>query len=53
VVEVDAVRGRLEAIGGNVYNSVSRSRFAIDADGRLSSGAQRRFFAVIENRMPD
>jgi hypothetical protein len=44
--------GRLDAIGGNVHDSVSRSVFPLDANGFLSPIAGRPFFTVIENRLP-
>jgi hypothetical protein len=50
---VVAVRpGSLEAIGGNVEDSVSRSVFPLDATGFLSPISGRPFFTVIENRLP-
>ncbi|HTR83868.1 MAG TPA: DUF2272 domain-containing protein [Reyranella sp.] len=50
---VVAVRqGSLEAIGGNVEDSVSLSTFPLDATGFLSPISGRPFFTVIENRLP-
>lgn len=40
------------AIGGNVTDSVTRSRFPVDAQGLLVSPPSRPFFTVIENRLP-
>ena len=50
VVEVRP--GEVHAIGGNVADSVSRSVFPLDASGFLSPISGRRFFTVIENRLP-
>ena len=36
VVAVDAAANRLDAIGGNVQQSVARSRIALDAQGRVN-----------------
>ncbi len=47
--------GRLaavHAIGGNVADSVTRSVFPLDESGFLSPISARRFFTVIENRLP-
>jgi hypothetical protein len=49
VVEVRP--GEVQAIGGNVRDSVSRSVFPLDANGFLSPIAGRPFFTVIENRL--
>jgi hypothetical protein len=54
VVRVDPARGLLEAIGGNVADSVTMSVFDIDAAGRLvtpvDGDGARPWFAVVENR---
>lgn len=54
VVRVDPARGLLEAIGGNVADSVTLSIFDIDAAGRLVAPTDRDgarpWFAVVENR---
>ncbi len=55
VVRVDSRRRVLEAIGGNVADSVTMSVFDIDADGRLSEPTDRDeearpWFGVVENR---
>jgi hypothetical protein len=50
VVEVRS--GEVHAIGGNVGDSVTRSVFPLDASGFLSPISGRRFFTVIENRLP-
>ena len=50
VVEVRS--GEVHAIGGNVGDSVTRSVFPLDASGFLSPISARRFFTVIENRLP-
>jgi hypothetical protein len=50
VVEVRA--GEVHAIGGNVADSVTRSVFPLDGSGFLSPISGRRFFTVIENRLP-
>lgn len=41
----------LEAIGGNVRNSVSRSLLALDEAGHLQPVARRLWFLVLENRL--
>jgi Uncharacterized protein conserved in bacteria (DUF2272) len=47
------VRSReVHAIGGNVGDSVTRSVFPLDASGFLAPISARRFFTVIENRLP-
>ena len=44
----------LEAIGGNVRNSVSKSVLELDAEGRLQSTPRRPWFLVLQNRLqPD
>jgi Uncharacterized protein conserved in bacteria (DUF2272) len=42
----------VQAIGGNVDDSVSRSVFPLDESGFLSPISARPFFTVIENRLP-
>ena len=42
---------RIELIGGNVYNTVSKSIFAA-RNGYLDRSAGRAFIVVIENRYP-
>ena len=42
----------VQAIGGNVDDSVSRSVFPLDESGFLSPISARTFFTVIENRLP-
>lgn len=44
--------GRLESIGGNVRNSVSRSVRQVDATGRLTLQGDRPWVLVVENRFP-
>ena len=44
--------GTVEAIGGNVDDTVSRSIFPLDANGFLSPIAGRPVFTVIENTLP-
>jgi len=51
-IVVEVRPGAVEAIGGNVADSVSRSVFPLDAKGFLSPIAARPFFTVIENRLP-
>jgi hypothetical protein len=41
----------LEAIGGNVRNSVSKSVLELDPEGHLQPVARRPWFIVIENRL--
>lgn len=49
---VVARRGRtLEAIGGNVRNSVSKNMLKLDKNGHLQSTARRPWFLIIENRL--
>jgi hypothetical protein len=43
--------GRLESIGGNVRNSVSKTVRQIDSDGLLAN--DRSWVLVVENRYPD
>lgn len=50
VVEVQS--GNVQAIGGNVGDSVSRSVFPLDGNGILSPISGRPVFTVIENRLP-
>jgi len=50
VVEVRS--GEVHAIGGNVGDSVTRSVFPLDGSGFLTPISARRFFTVIENRLP-
>ena len=59
-VEVDGVpiaivrdsSDEVHAIGGNVADSVTRSVFPLDESGFLPPISGRRFFTVIENRLP-
>ena len=51
-IVVEVRPGEVQAIGGNVHDSVSRSVFPLDAHGFLSPIAGRPFFTVIENRLP-
>jgi hypothetical protein len=49
---VVAKRGRqLEAIGGNVRNSVSKVSLELDWRGRLKSVPRRRWFMILQNRL--
>lgn len=41
----------LEAIGGNVRNSVSKSVLELDAAGRLQAVPRRTWFVVLQNRL--
>jgi hypothetical protein len=41
----------LEAIGGNVRNSVSKSFLQLDAEGHLQPHPRRLWFIVLENRL--
>jgi len=50
VVEVRS--GEVHAIGGNVGDSVTRSVFPLDGSGFLTPISARRFFTVVENRLP-
>jgi hypothetical protein len=51
-IVVEVRPGAVEAIGGNVSDSVTRSVFPLDETGFLSPIAARPFFTVIENRLP-
>jgi hypothetical protein len=51
-IVVEVRPGEVHAIGGNVGDSVTRSVFPLDASGFLSPISARRFFTVIENRLP-
>ena len=49
---VTGKQGRtLEAIGGNVRNSVSKSRLQLDAQGRLQPVPRRPWFLILQNRL--
>ena len=43
--------GTLEAIGGNVRNSVSKVTLELDSSGRLQPVPRRPWFLVLENRL--
>jgi hypothetical protein len=45
--------GSIEAIGGNVRNSVSLSPYPANLDGTLRAGDARRWLVVIENLYPE
>jgi hypothetical protein len=45
--------GRLESIGGNVRNSVSKTVRQIGADGLLPKSGDRPWVLVVEDRYPD
>ncbi|WIM13040.1 DUF2272 domain-containing protein [Enhydrobacter sp.] len=51
-IVVEVRRGQVQAIGGNVHDSVTRSVFPLDESGFLSPISGRSFFTVIENRLP-
>lgn len=51
-IVVEVRPGEVHAIGGNVGDSVTRSVFPLDGSGFLSPISARRFFTVIENRLP-
>lgn len=42
---------KLEAIGGNVRNSVSKASLELDGKGRLKSVPRRPWFIILENRL--
>ncbi|MBK1716605.1 DUF2272 domain-containing protein [Thiocystis violacea] len=49
---VVAKTGRtLEVVGGNVRNSVSKSRLELDANGRLQPVPRRPWFIILQNRL--
>jgi hypothetical protein len=41
----------LEVVGGNVRNSVSKTRLQLDGAGRLQPEPRRQWFAVLHNRL--
>ena len=49
---VTVVPGRLDSIGGNVRNSVTKSERILGPDGRLSGNDDRQWFLVLENLYP-
>lgn len=51
-IVVEVRPGEVDAIGGNVGDSVSRSVFPLDGGGFLSPISARPVFTVIENRLP-
>jgi hypothetical protein len=51
-IVVEVRPGEVQAFGGIVHDSVSRSVFPLDANGFLSPIAGHPFFTVIENRLP-
>jgi hypothetical protein len=50
-IVVERNGGSVDAIGGNVRNSVSRSTVALNKDGLLQPTRQRPWFLVLENRL--
>jgi hypothetical protein len=49
---VTSIHGRhLEAIGGNVRNSVSKISVELDTRGRLQTVPRRPWFMILENRL--
>lgn len=51
-IVVSVSSGALESIGGNVRNSVSRSKRLLGPDGRLDTNRDRPWFLVLENLYP-
>jgi hypothetical protein len=51
-IVVEVRPGKVDAIGGNVGDSVTRSVFPLDESGFLSPISARPVFTVIENRLP-
>jgi len=51
-IVISNAEGKLESIGGNVRNSVSRTVRIIDASGLLASAADRPWQLVVENLYP-
>ncbi|CAM9818524.1 unnamed protein product [Phaeothamnion confervicola] len=51
-IVVEVRPGEVDAIGGNVGDSVTRSVFPLDGAGFLSPISARPVFTVIENRLP-
>ena len=51
-IVVELRPGEVDAIGGNVGDSVTRSVFPLDGSGFLSPISARPVFTVIENRLP-
>ena len=52
-IVVHVGRGHVEAVGGNIRDAVTRSRFATDAAGRLlpRPPGEPTWFAILENRL--
>lgn len=44
--------GQIEALGGNVRNSVSKSTITTGPNGKLKPTERRPWFVVLENRLP-
>ena len=51
-IVVEVRPGEVDAIGGNVGDSVTRSVFPLDGAGFLSPISTRPVFTVVENRLP-
>lgn len=51
-IVVEVRPGEVDAIGGNVGDSVTRSVFPLDGGGFISPISARPVFTVIENRLP-
>ncbi|WP_374381345.1 DUF2272 domain-containing protein [Dongia sp.] len=51
-IVVSVSSNELESIGGNVRNSVTRSKRLLGADGRLDTNRDRPWFLVLENLYP-
>lgn len=50
---VTEVRGsQIDALGGNVRNSVSKTTITTGSNGRLKPSERRPWFVVLENRLP-
>jgi hypothetical protein len=50
-VVTDVRGGYVQAVGGNVKNSVSMSLYPVDSRGRLAPVPGKRWFAVVEKRV--
>ncbi len=51
-IVTDVRRGQIDALGGNVRNSVSKSTIPTGPNGRLKPSERRPWFVVLENRLP-
>jgi hypothetical protein len=50
-IVTDVRGGYIQAVGGNVKNSVTMSLFPVDSHGRLTAVPGKTWFAVVEKRV--